>query len=169
MPLPCFWCRWRGSLRALPRATRPRRRQTVPRTLCLPSAPRSPSFSTPALTWKNRREAQASLLFLVPVAGVEPARHCWQRILSPPRLPIPTHRREAPGAEPRALFSLCFARRRRAEDHSSVFSPADASSAGASSAGATSTGVSSAGAASAGASSAGVSSAGASPAGASFG
>ena len=48
MPLPCFWCRWRGSLRALPRATRPRRRQTVPRTLCLPSAPRSPSFSTHA-------------------------------------------------------------------------------------------------------------------------
>ena len=29
---------------------------------------------------------------MVPVAGVEPARHRWQRILSPPRLPIPTHR-----------------------------------------------------------------------------
>ena len=111
MPLPCFWCRWRGSLRALPRATRPRRRQTVPRTLCLPSAPRSPSFSTPALTWKNRRVAQASPLFLVPGAGVEPARHCWQRILSPPRLPIPTHRRGAPGALLRALvFSFVAGR-----------------------------------------------------------
>ena len=29
---------------------------------------------------------------LVPVVGVEPTRHCWQRILSPPRLPIPTYR-----------------------------------------------------------------------------
>ena len=29
---------------------------------------------------------------VVPVAGVEPARPCGQRILSPPRLPIPTHR-----------------------------------------------------------------------------
>ena len=29
---------------------------------------------------------------LVPVAGVEPARHRWQWILSPPCLPIPTHR-----------------------------------------------------------------------------
>ena len=29
---------------------------------------------------------------VVPVAGIEPARHCWQWILSPPRLPVPTHR-----------------------------------------------------------------------------
>ena len=29
---------------------------------------------------------------MVPVAGVEPARYRYQRILSPPRLPIPTHR-----------------------------------------------------------------------------
>ena len=33
------------------------------------------------------------LRFLVPVAGVEPARYCYQRILSPSRLPIPSHRR----------------------------------------------------------------------------
>ena len=32
---------------------------------------------------------------MVPVAGLEPARHRWQWILSPPRLPIPTHRRSA--------------------------------------------------------------------------
>ena len=30
--------------------------------------------------------------FLVPMAGVEPARYCYQRILSPSRLPIPSHR-----------------------------------------------------------------------------
>ena len=30
---------------------------------------------------------------MVPVAGLEPARYCYQWILSPPRLPIPTHRR----------------------------------------------------------------------------
>ena len=29
---------------------------------------------------------------MVPVAGVEPARHCWQWILSPLRLPIPSYR-----------------------------------------------------------------------------
>ena len=33
-----------------------------------------------------------TLLFLVPMAGVEPARYCYQRILSPSRLPIPSHR-----------------------------------------------------------------------------
>ena len=31
-------------------------------------------------------------LLMVPVVGLEPTRHRWQRILSPPRLPIPTHR-----------------------------------------------------------------------------
>ena len=31
---------------------------------------------------------------MVPVAGVEPARVLAQRILSPPRLPIPTHRQK---------------------------------------------------------------------------
>ena len=29
---------------------------------------------------------------LVPAAGVEPARYCYQRILSPSRLPIPSRR-----------------------------------------------------------------------------
>ena len=31
--------------------------------------------------------------YLVPVAGLEPARYRYQRILSPSRLPIPPHRR----------------------------------------------------------------------------
>ena len=30
---------------------------------------------------------------MVPVAGVEPARYRYHRILSPARLPIPSHRR----------------------------------------------------------------------------
>ena len=34
----------------------------------------------------------SDLHLLVPVAGVEPARPCGQRILSPSRLPVPTHR-----------------------------------------------------------------------------
>ena len=32
-------------------------------------------------------------LCLVPVVGLEPTRYCYQRILSPSRLPIPSHRR----------------------------------------------------------------------------
>ena len=32
--------------------------------------------------------------FMVPVVGVEPTRYCYQRILSPSRLPIPTHRQD---------------------------------------------------------------------------
>ena len=34
----------------------------------------------------------ASRLSLVPVVGLEPTRCCHQRILSPSRLPIPSHR-----------------------------------------------------------------------------
>ncbi len=34
-----------------------------------------------------------SHLLLVPVVGLEPTRYCYQRILSPSRLPIPPHRR----------------------------------------------------------------------------
>ncbi len=41
--------------------------------------------------YDNRRIA-IGVFALVPVVGLEPTRHRWQRILSPPRLPIPTHR-----------------------------------------------------------------------------
>ena len=41
---------------------------------------------------KSRKPCKNKAFGMVPVAGVEPARHRWQRILSPPRLPIPTHR-----------------------------------------------------------------------------
>ncbi len=41
---------------------------------------------------KNSTPLASGVLFLVPMAGVEPARYCYQRILSPSRLPIPSHR-----------------------------------------------------------------------------
>src|SRR5688572_12021292 len=44
--------------------------------------------TTPAAAPHFRCLALGRLL-LVPKVGVEPTRHCWQRILSPPRLPIP--------------------------------------------------------------------------------
>ncbi len=64
------------------------------------------SGSTPVQT-KNKEETQpcgyiSSLM--VPVAGVEPARYRYQRILSPPRLPIPTHRHGVA----RTIISLLF-------------------------------------------------------------
>ena len=57
-------------------------------------------------SWKRRNSHQSAVFGeagngtvvgiseLVPVAGLEPARHRWQWILSPPRLPIPTHRQK---------------------------------------------------------------------------
>ena len=36
---------------------------------------------------------KTGFIHLVPVAGLEPARHRWRWILSPLRLPIPSHRR----------------------------------------------------------------------------
>ena len=38
-------------------------------------------------------ETGSDYIGLVPVAGLEPARHRWRWILSPLRLPIPSHRR----------------------------------------------------------------------------
>ncbi len=44
-------------------------------------------------TQKKEKDSIAALfLFLVPVVGLEPTRCCQQRILSPSRLPVPTHR-----------------------------------------------------------------------------
>ena len=51
-----------------------------PQVACSPAAPKI----IPRLL--------SGVLFLVPMAGVEPARYCYQRILSPSRLPIPSHR-----------------------------------------------------------------------------
>ena len=41
----------------------------------------------------KKRDTQRVSLFLVPVVGLEPTRCRHQRILSPSRLPIPSHRR----------------------------------------------------------------------------
>ena len=41
----------------------------------------------------KHRDTQRVPLCLVPVVGLEPTRYCYQRILSPSRLPIPSHRR----------------------------------------------------------------------------
>ena len=38
--------------------------------------------------------AMTTQLYIMPAAGLEPARRCRQQILSLPRLPIPTCRRE---------------------------------------------------------------------------
>ena len=42
---------------------------------------------------KKYRSQKRERYFLVPVMGVEPTRYRYQRILSPSRLPIPSHRR----------------------------------------------------------------------------
>ena len=57
----------------------PRRRRS--------SAPHLDGFES-LLGSKNKREAEASLLFLVPVTGLEPVRCRQRRILSPLRLPF---------------------------------------------------------------------------------
>ena len=48
----------------------------------------SRSRSSPDPVTKGRQGAFAPCLPLVPVVGLEPTRHRWQRILSPPRLPF---------------------------------------------------------------------------------
>ena len=45
------------------------------------------------LIGKKERHPQGMPFFLVPVVGLEPTRCRHQRILSPSRLPIPSHRR----------------------------------------------------------------------------
>ena len=49
--------------------------------------------SPPPCGTKKRPDARRRAFFLVPVVGLEPTRCRHQRILSPSRLPIPSHRR----------------------------------------------------------------------------
>ena len=85
-----FWCRWRDLLRCC-RSYTPTSAKTVRRTVFFRFAP---SCSSPDLQSKKQCQAQRLCpAFLVPVAGLEPARYRYQRILSPSRLPIPSHRR----------------------------------------------------------------------------
>ncbi len=55
---------------------------------CARTAQRKPIIRTHPLS-----ETGSDYMGLVPVAGLEPARHRWRWILSPLRLPIPSHRR----------------------------------------------------------------------------
>ena len=65
--------------------------------------------------WKIKKALSVKLsAYLVPLAGVEPARCCHRGILSPLRLPIPPHQRmggggfEPPKALPADLQSVPF-------------------------------------------------------------
>ena len=81
----CFRCECAGG-RARFSAEKPRRlRQSTG------LSPRA-AFRARIPTIRKQRFQKESL-FLVPVAGLEPARCCHRWILSPLRLPIPTHRR----------------------------------------------------------------------------
>ena len=54
------------------------------------------SFSEKSIVMQHRKNAlhMCRAFFLVPLAGVEPARYHYRRILSPLRLPIPSQRQE---------------------------------------------------------------------------
>ena len=110
-------CRWPGSITRLPLAngiTTGRETFTGGRArlpVCLwQTVRRQPVFELAAVTvhrtvplkWVRacpitikKRHPEGCLFFMVPVAGLEPARCCHRWILSPLRLPIPTHRRGA--------------------------------------------------------------------------
>ena len=51
-----------------------------------------PKDSSPTPNQKIRARPKGRTLILVPVAGLEPARYRYRWILSPLRLPIPSHR-----------------------------------------------------------------------------
>ena len=64
--------------------------KSVHRTLFTPVCGLVPGCSSP--TQCKRGTAQWAMPLLVPVVGLEPTRCRHQRILSPSRLPIPSHR-----------------------------------------------------------------------------
>ena len=90
--------RWRGSmcfrfakpLRAAAAAPAP---ANMPLACLLDGAAQGFDPLTIRQNQRKTRQGKPVWSFLVPVAGVEPARCHHQWILSPPRLPIPTHRR----------------------------------------------------------------------------
>ncbi len=59
---------------------------------------------------KTKKQSCGLLLLLVPVAGVEPARYRYHRILSPARLPIPSHRHAFRIISHFLRFCKCFSR-----------------------------------------------------------
>ena len=98
LAMPVFWCRWRdlpgcgqsggGEIAFATRKNSP------------PDCFLTRTLQVPASIQKTKGIIRMDDAFcLVPVAGLEPARYCYQWILSPPRLPIPTHRRLRSAAE----------------------------------------------------------------------
>ena len=63
----------------------------LPRLLSLHRRLNSLPLPFDPLSVSIKKEA-VNCFFLVPAAGVEPARYCYHRILSPGRLPIPSRR-----------------------------------------------------------------------------
>ena len=59
---------------------------------CILARPAQCEFAPPSTKKAGLCLFRHNPAFLVPMAGVEPARYCYQRILSPSRLPIPSHR-----------------------------------------------------------------------------
>ena len=84
-----FWCRWRGSVSARPARLGLPRLSTLPRRVDSLPLPFDPLLCV----YDKDREENSLSVFMVPVAGVEPARCCHRWILNPVRLPIPSHRR----------------------------------------------------------------------------
>ena len=87
---PLFWCRWWDS--------EPRRASSA--SSCGGQMGKGNDtlqlevwFHCPAHRHQNKGYPDGVPLILVPVVGLEPTRCRHQRILSPSRLPIPSHRR----------------------------------------------------------------------------
>ena len=76
----------------------PKAEQTLPQSMlrCNMLYPATPGCVLPTDASASKKEGspkRRALFFLVPVVGVEPTRYRYHRILSPARLPIPSHRR----------------------------------------------------------------------------
>ena len=66
---------------------------STPQTPCVcPPLRDADTGFRPPVQYRQKQKGCFRIPLLLPVAGVEPARCRHQRILSPPRLPIPTHR-----------------------------------------------------------------------------
>ena len=96
-----LWCRWWDSLRRIA-PTRPRRRKPFTERFSSASLPpvRVPIYIKISAPSKKGAD------ILVPMVGLEPTRVCPQRILSPSRLPIPSHRHIKSEVYPRILLLI---------------------------------------------------------------
>ena len=88
--LPCGWWDSPAGV-AMPVVGLSRGLKNIHRMFFAPVCGLVPTCSSP--TQYKRGTAQWAMPLLVPVVGLEPTRCRHQRILSPSRLPIPSHRR----------------------------------------------------------------------------